>query len=294
MAAGVMLFLSFEDILKESITHFAGEPKYANYSTKYALYIFYIIIYLYSISFFMGCFLAYFLSYISTLISKSQRYINTKKCDRKKFNSLSSSYDKDEGQSLLNSMEEGKSSGTNSLYESETDLTLSNIERKIESTADEEIPEEDRRKLILMSIITTIALSVHNFPEGIALYTATIDDMKLGLTLGIAMIIHNCPEGIAVAIPTYFATKSKKRAIIITAISGIANPLGAFATMCFFKHGVSDFTFGVMFGLVAGIMTFITLQELLPNAYKYDKEDKVASRFVLLGMMLVGVIIMFL
>lgn len=232
------------------------------------------------------------LDYITSKLSTAEKITNDRRIDRKKFNSLSSSYNKrEEEERFLNDVEKGTT--VSNLYESETDLTLSSIERKIENSEDE-ITDEDRRKLFFISMITTVALSVHNFPEGIALYTATIDDMKLGLTLGVAMIIHNCPEGIAVAVPTYFATRSKKTAILVTAISGIANPLGAFVTWSILKDGVSHVTFGLLFGLVAGIMAFITLQELLPNAYKYDKEDKVASKFIFLGMLLVGLIIMFL
>lgn len=159
---------------------------------------------------------------------------------------------------------------------------------------DQIISESEKKKLLRVSIVTGIALSVHNFPEGLATFTAAMDSSKMGITLGIAMIIHDCPEGMAVAIPTFFATKSKTLSILVTAISGISQPIGALFAWLIIKDGVSDFVYGVLFGLVGGIMTMITLEELLPSAIKYDPEDVVTTKALMIGMGVVALILAFL
>lgn len=203
-----------------------------------------------------------------------------------------------EQQKRLKAMEDGTTTPNNEKSPTPNDELVtvrlpSELDKEVKLKPQEEISAKDRTHLLFVSIITAVALSVHNFPEGLATYTAAVDDQNMGIALGVAMIIHNIPEGMAVAIPTFFATKSKKIACIVTAISGSAQPIGAFFGWLILKDGVSHFVFGMMFGLVAGIMTFITLEELLPNANKYDPEDRVFSKFLFIGMLVVALIIMF-
>lgn len=116
-----------------------------------------------------------------------------------------------------------------------------------------------------------------------------MNDSKIGITLGITMVIHNFPEGMAVAIPTYFATKSKTNAILLTVLSGISEPLGAILGWLLLNN-VSNFVYGAMYGFVAGIMIIVTLQELLPNSLEYDPDDKITTKTMVIGMGIVALL----
>lgn len=227
----------------------------------------------YSLFFFLGCLLAIVLDFITAKFTQKDTEITDEMIEQ-----ISIEHNQKQITILQNQ----------SPHDSDPLIATNKIDDE-----DEVISAKDRKHLLFVSIITAVALSVHNFPEGLATFTAAMDSSKMGITLGIAMIIHNCPEGMAVAIPTFFATKSKTIAIVVTAISGAAQPIGALFGWVILKNEVSHFTFGMMFGLVAGIMTFITLEELIPNANRYDREDKVTSKFLLLGMLVVAMIIMF-
>lgn len=124
------------------------------------------------------------------------------------------------------------------------------------------------KKLHRVGIFTAIAIAIHNFPEGLITFMGTLSDIKLGIALAIAIAIHNIPEGIAVSIPIYYATGSKKKAFAYSMLSGIAEPVGALFGFMFLTM-FNDFTFGLMFGMIAGIMVYISLDELLPSSQKY-------------------------
>lgn len=134
-------------------------------------------------------------------------------------------------------------------------------------------PKYDK-KLLRMGLFTAIAISIHNFPEGLATFTATMQDPSLGIPIAIAIAIHNIPEGIAVSVPIYYATGNKRKAFWLSFLSGLSEPFGAllgyFLLMSFF----SDATFGFIFAAVGGIMVFISLDELIPTAREYDSGHK--------------------
>lgn len=129
----------------------------------------------------------------------------------------------------------------------------------------------NQSELMRMGVFSAMAIGIHNFPEGIATFTATIQDPALGISIAIAVAIHNIPEGIAVSVPVYFATGSKKKAFKLSFLSGLSEPVGAilgyFLLMQFFNEAMFGFTFAV----VAGIMVYIALDELLPTAHKYGE-----------------------
>jgi ZIP family zinc transporter len=131
--------------------------------------------------------------------------------------------------------------------------------------------ESKRKTLLRMGLFTALAIAIHNFPEGLATFVATISDAELGISIAIAIAIHNIPEGIAVAIPIYHATGSKKKAMFWTFFSGLAEPLGAVIGFVLLRSVFNDTTFGFLFAAVAGIMIYISLDELLPSAEKYGK-----------------------
>lgn len=139
----------------------------------------------------------------------------------------------------------------------------------------EEIEDEDTakkfKKLKRIGIFTALAIAIHNFPEGLATFISTLSDPNLGIAIAIAIAIHNIPEGIAVAIPIYYGTGSKKKAFFYSFLSGVAEPIGAVIGYLILRNYINDLTFGILFGMVAGIMVFISLDELLPAAQKYGE-----------------------
>lgn len=131
-----------------------------------------------------------------------------------------------------------------------------------------------KKKLARMGIFSAIAIAIHNFPEGIATFAAGLADPSVGLPIAFAIAIHNIPEGIAVSVPIFYATGNRKKAFLLSFLSGLAEPIGAFVgflIIYFIVGGMSPVISGVMFGAVSGIMVFISLDELLPTAEEYGE-----------------------
>ncbi len=158
-----------------------------------------------------------------------------------------------------------------------------NIEEKIERLA-----EPERGKLMRMGVFSAVAIAIHNFPEGLATFMSALQNQTLGISIAIAIAIHNIPEGLAVAAPIYFATKSKKKAFLLSFLSGLAEPMGAIIGYFALRALFTDTTFGVVFAAVAGIMVYISLDELLPTAEEYG-EHHLAIGGLILGMILMAV-----
>jgi zinc transporter, ZIP family len=130
---------------------------------------------------------------------------------------------------------------------------------------------EQNPKLMRMGLFTALAIAIHNFPEGLATFTAALSDPGLGIAIAIAIAIHNIPEGIAVSIPIFYATGSKKKAFWYSFASGLAEPVGAIVGFLILMPFMGPEVFGGLFAAVAGIMVFISLDELLPSAREYGK-----------------------
>ncbi len=126
-------------------------------------------------------------------------------------------------------------------------------------------------KLMRMGLFTALAIAIHNFPEGLATFTAAISDPGLGVAIAVAVAIHNIPEGIAVSIPIYYATGSRKKAFWHSFASGLAEPVGALAGFLILMPFMGPQVMGYLFAAVAGIMVFISIDELLPSAREYGK-----------------------
>jgi len=137
--------------------------------------------------------------------------------------------------------------------------------------ATHEIPRDARKKRVLLrtGLFTALAIAIHNFPEGLATFMGALQDPALGIAIAVAIAIHNIPEGIAVAIPIYHATGSKKKAFGYSLLSGLAEPVGALVGYVVFSWFFSDLTFGILFTAVAGIMIYISIDELLPAAHEH-------------------------
>lgn len=122
-----------------------------------------------------------------------------------------------------------------------------------------------------MGLFTALAIAIHNFPEGLATFVSALKDTKLGIAIAIAIAIHNIPEGVAVSIPVFYATGSRKKAFVYSFLSGLAEPVGALIGYAIVFSFFNDIVFGVLFASVAGIMVFISLDELLPAAREYGR-----------------------
>ena len=135
------------------------------------------------------------------------------------------------------------------------------------------LSENDNRSIALkrMGFMTALAIGIHNFPEGLATFTSALKDPHLGIAIAVAIAIHNIPEGIATSVPIYYSSESRKKAFLVSFFSGITEPLGAIIGYLILRPFFNDAVFGVLFGVIAGIMIFISIEELLPMAREYEK-----------------------
>lgn len=160
---------------------------------------------------------------------------------------------------------------------------LKYIDNELEPNA---IPRD--KKLLRMGMFSALAIGIHNFPEGLATFMAAMKDPTLGISIAIAIAIHNIPEGIAVSVPVYYATKSRAKAFIYSSLSGLAEPVGAVLGYFILKNFISDAAFGLVFASVAGIMVYISLDELLPTAEEYA-EHHIAISGLIAGMVVMAI-----
>lgn len=128
-----------------------------------------------------------------------------------------------------------------------------------------------KKKLMRMGVFSALAIGIHNFPEGLATFMAALTDLSLGIPIAVAIAIHNIPEGIAVSVPIYYATGSKKKAFLYSFLSGLAEPVGALLGYLVLMPFMNNLMFGFIFAGTAGIMIFISLDELLPAAREYGE-----------------------
>lgn len=148
--------------------------------------------------------------------------------------------------------------------------------------------EVSKEGLMRLGMMSAVAIAIHNFPEGIATFVTAMNDPKMGVSIAVAIAIHNIPEGIAVAIPIYYATRSKGKAFFYSLLSGLAEPLGAIVGFFLLSFLFNDSFVGVILAGVAGIMVYISLDELLPTAEKYG-EHHPAILGVIAGMAVMGI-----
>ncbi|MDR0645886.1 MAG: zinc transporter ZupT [Elusimicrobiota bacterium] len=158
---------------------------------------------------------------------------------------------------------------------------------------DDEIPTGIRQtinsnKIKKVGIFTALAMAVHNFPEGLATFMSALESPALGISICAAIGIHNVPEGMAVAMPIYSATNSRKKALWYSALSGMAEPLGAAIGFLFLRNIYDSLTAGIVFAAVAGIMIYISFDELLPTANEYGDGHKEILG-VLVGMFVMAI-----
>jgi ZIP family zinc transporter len=137
------------------------------------------------------------------------------------------------------------------------------------ANCDEHRERHRKTKLLRMGTLTALALAIHNFPEGLATFLGALRDPGLGIAIATAIAIHNIPEGISVSVPIYYATGSRSKAFLYSFLSGLAEPVGVIVGYTILRPFMNDAVFGVLFASVAGIMVFISLDELIPTAREY-------------------------
>jgi len=142
--------------------------------------------------------------------------------------------------------------------------------------------------LARMGFNTALAISLHNFPEGLATFFGALDDPFVGLVIAIAIGLHNIPEGLCVALPIYYATGSRRKAFLWSVLSGISEPIAALLGWAVLYNSFSDSLYALMFGLVSGMMVTISVKELIPTAHRYDPHDTVVTYSFIFGMAIIS------
>ena len=152
------------------------------------------------------------------------------------------------------------------------------------------VPEDDN--LYRVGIISMIGIILHNIPEGILTFITSSVDKELGLKIFIAITMHNIPEGIAISIPIYYSTKSKFKAIFLSILSALSEVFGGFITYIFLYDYINDIIIAIFLCLVCGIMSYISIFELIPESLSY-KNKRLFLTFFLVGIlfMLINLII---
>jgi ZIP family zinc transporter len=148
--------------------------------------------------------------------------------------------------------------------------------------------ESRRSRLLRTGMLTAVVIGLHNFPEGIATFFASMQDITLGVTIAFAIAIHNIPEGIAVSVPIYYATGSRSKAFWYSFASGLSEPVGAVLGYLILQPLIGGPTFGFVLSAVAGVMIYISLDELLPSAREFG-ESHLAMAGLSLGMAVMAI-----
>lgn len=160
--------------------------------------------------------------------------------------------------------------------------------------------DHSRQKLLRMGLFTALAIAIHNFPEGLATFLAALQDPGLGVAIAVAVALHNIPEGISVSVPIFYATGKRSRAFAYSLLSGLAEPVGAviaYSAIRLVMGGeggvIPPQVMGIMFGAVAGIMVYISLDELLPTSRAYGKgHDSLFGLLAGMGVMALSLLLM--
>ncbi len=142
-------------------------------------------------------------------------------------------------------------------------------------------------KLMLSGFMVAIGIAIHNFPEGIAVFMSSLGNARFGVLIAFATALHNIPEGVAVATPIYFATKSKTKAFLYTLIAGIAEPIGAIIAYVILQPYLSPIFLSYVFAFVAGIMVYISFDELLPSCFE-NSRGHTAIAGIVIGMLVMA------
>lgn len=141
--------------------------------------------------------------------------------------------------------------------------------------------------LMRTGLLTALAIGIHNFPEGLATFAAVLGDVRLGAIIAVAIAIHNIPEGISVSVPIFYATGNKNKALTYSFLSGISEPIGAVIGFLILRPFLSPGLLASLMAFIAGIMVYISIDELLPLAHRYGHGHTVILG-IILGMLIMA------
>ncbi len=158
----------------------------------------------------------------------------------------------------------------------------------VEDLDNAKLTAANQRKLGRSGLLFALAIGIHNFPEGLATFAAGMSSPELGISIAIAIGMHNIPEGIAVSVPLYYASGNRHKAFVASCLTGFAEPAGALVGCLFLAPFLTETLLQTIFALVAGIMVYITFDELLPTAERYG-EHHIALYGLIGGMLLMAI-----
>ena len=161
------------------------------------------------------------------------------------------------------------------------------LTRKIDKCMPE-VDNNSKKGLYRVGIISMFAIIMHNIPEGIATFMTTSTNLSLGLSLTIAIALHNIPEGISIAVPIYYSTGNRKKALFYTLVSAISEPFGALLAFLFLKPFMNNLVMGLLMAVIAGIMSYISFFELLPKSLSY-KNKSLSYIFFVIGIIFMAI-----
>ncbi len=161
------------------------------------------------------------------------------------------------------------------------------LTRKIDKCMPE-VDNNSKKGLYRVGIISMFAIIMHNIPEGIATFMTTSTNLSLGLSLTIAIALHNIPEGISIAVPIYYSTGNRKKALFYTFVSAISEPFGALLAFLFLKPFMNNLVMGLLMAVIAGIMSYISFFELLPKSLSY-KNKSLSYIFFVIGIIFMAI-----
>jgi ZIP family zinc transporter len=169
------------------------------------------------------------------------------------------------------------------------ELRADNELRMLKTDAPQPETDETRHlRLRRMALFTAAAIAIHNFPEGMATFLAAMDDPRTGVAIAIAVALHNIPEGISVSVPLFYATGRRRLAFTLSFLSGLAEPVGGIAAGLALNWLAPPAARGLVFAAVAGVMVYISIDELLPTAHQYGRSHEVLAG-IAAGMALMAV-----
>jgi len=315
-AAGVMTYVSFVEIFQKSVAAFEAhaleDDKYSEDAAASRGYIFG------TLSFFGGVIIMIGNGYLVDMLSEGNSHGHPHAGDESDRHDPKAHGQDSNDQSVLpclgcvedpvaeldswqtKAAKEVEGEENQTAVESSTSTKGQTRESDIEETfSDDKINEDttgeaaEKQKLQNMGLQTAIAIALHNFPEGLATFVAVLDEPKVGVILAIAIGIHNIPEGLCVSLPVYYATGNRWKAFWWGALSGITEPIGAFFGWLIFATSFNEMVYGLMFGLVGGMMVMISFRELLPTANRFDPKDTVVSYSAVTGMLVMAISLVF-
>lgn len=151
------------------------------------------------------------------------------------------------------------------------------VDRAVPKTKAVASGHDGKAALARMGLVTALALTLHNFPEGIATFMAGYSGYRIGLPVMFSIAMHNIPEGIAVSVPVFYGTGSRRKAFAASALSGLSEPLGALLAFAVLAPFLSPAVLGAVFGVVAGIMVYLSFDELIPASERFGSSGLSAA-----------------